>query len=119
MHPCPRFAVLFAPIRLRRAFRVLGCAASARSHLTGGIAGLLATRKQLSEDVRILAVVVAELKLIQIQRQILLADVVVSADHATLEQRPERFDVVGMNEAAHVLALTVRNRLMRQALPAI
>ncbi len=48
----------------------------------------------LSEDVRILAVVVAELKFVQVQRKVLLADVVVSAYHAALEQRPKVFDVV-------------------------
>ena len=58
-----------------------------------------------AENVGILPVVVPELKLIQVQRQILLADVVVSADDAALEQRPEAFDVVGMDFAANVLIL--------------
>jgi hypothetical protein len=49
------------------------------------------------EDVGVLAVVETEGKLIEIQRQIILADVMVCANHATLEQRPERFDVVGMD----------------------
>ncbi len=60
-----------------------------------------------SKDVRILAVVVAELKFVQVQRQILLADVMVVADDSAFEQAPERFDVIGVNLAAHVFARTM------------
>ena len=56
-----------------------------------------------------------ELKLIQIQRQVLLTDIMVRANHATLEQRPERFDVVGMHFAAHVLVLAVAHYFMWKA----
>lgn len=50
-----------------------------------------------SEDVGILAVVKAERKLIQVQGKVFPADIVIGADHATLEQAPERFDVVGVD----------------------
>src|ERR1700687_2621600 len=61
-----------------------------------------------SEDVGVLAVVMAELKLGEIQRQILLAYVVECPNYATLQERPERFDVVGVDLATHVLASRVR-----------
>ena len=67
----------------------------------------------LSENVRVLAVVVAELELVQVERQIFLRDIVIGADHATLEKRPERFNVVRVHFATHVFTLTVTNRLMR------
>jgi hypothetical protein len=41
------------------------------------------------EDVRVLAVVKAPSELIQIERQILLGNAVIGADHATLQQTPE------------------------------
>src|ERR1700694_5907110 len=43
-----------------------------------------ASSYRCSEDIGILAIVVAKLKLIQIQGQIFLAHVVIGADHATL-----------------------------------
>ena len=58
-------------------------------------------------DVCVLAVVVAERKLVQIQRQVLRADVVIGADDAALQERPEGFDVVRVNHAPHVLACFV------------
>jgi hypothetical protein len=67
-----------------------------------------------AKNVGILSIVVAELKLIQVQRQIFLADVVIGADDATLEQRPEAFDVVRMHFAAHVFILGMLNGFVRQ-----
>src|SRR5258708_38181215 len=72
-----------------------------------------------AENIGVVAIVAAELKFGQVQRQIFLAHVVIGADDSALEQRPERFDVVRVNQAAHVLALTMSNRLMRESLPAI
>jgi hypothetical protein len=54
------------------------------------------------EDIGIIAIVVAELKLRQIHRQIFLTDVVVGTDNASLQERPKRLDVVGMHLAANV-----------------
>jgi len=45
-----------------------------------------------SEDVAVLAIVVAELEFSDIQRQIFAADLMECADHATLDKRPEALD---------------------------
>ncbi len=47
---------------------------------------------RLAENIGVVSVVKPELKLREIQRQILLADVVVGAHDATLQQRPESFN---------------------------
>ncbi len=49
------------------------------------------------EDVGILPVVMTERELSQIQRQIGLADVVISTHHATLQQAPEAVQVRRMD----------------------
>jgi hypothetical protein len=77
---------------------------------------LSASSYRCSEDIGILAVVVPELKFIQVQRQVLLADVVVGADNSALEQAPERFQIVGMHFATHVLVRLVVNMLVRKRL---
>jgi hypothetical protein len=60
---------------------------------------ILAPRDCLAEDVRITPVVITELELADLQRQIFLADLVEGADHAALDQRPKAFDCVGVNRA--------------------
>ena len=57
----------------------------------------------------------AELKLREVQREILFADVMVCAYDTALEERPEVFDVVRVNLAAHIFALTVADRIVREA----
>src|SRR5713226_3992988 len=52
---------------------------------------------RFSKDVFVLAVVVAELKLREVQRKVFLADMVIAADDSALEQTPEVLDVIGMN----------------------
>jgi hypothetical protein len=64
------------------------------------------------KDVMILAVVMAKLELGKIERQIFLADMVVGSDDSALQKRPERIDILGMNLAAHILALTMRDGFM-------
>jgi hypothetical protein len=66
-----------------------------------------------TENIRILPVIVAELKLSKVERQILLADMMIGANDATLKQRPKVFNVVGMDLSAHILALTMANSLVR------
>lgn len=44
---------------------------------------------RLAEDVRIVAMMMAELELCEVERQILLADVVIGPDDPTLEKSPE------------------------------
>lgn len=67
----------------------------------------------VKKDIRILAIVEAILKLRQIERQVLLAQVVVRADHSALEQRPERFDGLRMNFAPNEFIAFVRDEPMR------
>src|SRR6266540_4961038 len=66
-----------------------------------------ASRNRRPENVRILAVIVAELKFRNIQRHIFAADFVERADDAALEDRPEAFDRVGMYGADHDRVLFV------------
>lgn len=63
----------------------------------------LASRNRRSEDVRIHPIVVTELELGDVQRQIFLADFVETADDATLEDRPKPFDGLSVNCADDVL----------------
>ena len=63
------------------------------------------------EDVRVLAFVVPERKLVQVQRQVVFADFVIGADHATLQQAPKAVQVAGMHVPAHVLMLAVLDHL--------
>src|SRR5271166_4186663 len=65
----------------------------------------------VEENVLVVAIVEAILKFREIERQIFLADVVIGAEHAALEQRPERFDVVGMDFTANILLVLVRHEL--------
>ena len=59
--------------------------------------------------------IVAEGKFIQIQRQIILRNLMIGADHATLQQRPEALDVVGVDISAHVFAFAVIDGLVMYA----
>jgi hypothetical protein len=52
----------------------------------------LAPLNRRPEDIRVFAVVVPELKLSDVQMQIFFADLVVRANDATLQDRPEAFD---------------------------
>src|ERR1700694_1327708 len=56
-----------------------------------------------SENVRIHAVIVAELELGDVQRQILFADLVESAYHTAFDDRPEAFNGVGVDRADDVM----------------
>jgi hypothetical protein len=76
------------------------------------------------EDVRIFAIVKPELKFIQIQRQIGFADLVVAAHDAALDQRPERFNRIGVRRSYYILALAVPDHAMiviaaKQAIAAV
>jgi hypothetical protein len=69
----------------------------------------------VAEHIRIVAVIMAELELRQVERQVLLADVVVRPNDAALQQRPERFDAVGVNLPAHILASAMADGFMSKA----
>jgi hypothetical protein len=64
------------------------------------------------KDVFVLAVVEAEGELIQVQRQIFAADVVIGADNTALQQGPKRLDAVGMDFTAYVNLVPVLDYLM-------
>jgi hypothetical protein len=59
---------------------------------------------RLPKKVLVQAVVISEPELRHIEWQVLLADLVVSADHSTLNQAPEALNRVGMDSASDVLA---------------
>jgi hypothetical protein len=75
-----------------------------------------ATSYGCPENIFGLAIVEAERELIQVERQILFADVVIGADDSTLQERPERFDILSVHVAAHVLASAVRDHFVRHFL---
>src|SRR5581483_12068842 len=66
------------------------------------------------EDVRVLPVVMTELKFREIERQVLGGDVVVRPDNPALEQRPEGIEVLRVDFAANVLARSMAHGLMRE-----
>src|SRR5882724_565784 len=67
------------------------------------------------ENVRVLAVVMPKLKLREVEREVAAGDIVVRADDAALEQRPEGIEVRRVDDAAHVLVLVVVHRLVWEA----
>ncbi len=70
-----------------------------------------------SENVSILTVVVAELKLRDIQRHIFAADLVEAADDPAFDDRPETLDRLSMDCADNVLLFCVVDDGVRIFLP--
>lgn len=68
---------------------------------------------RFAENVIVLAVVVPETELGDVERQILLADFVERAHHAALNQGPEAFDGIGVDRARNILARVVLDEEMR------
>lgn len=60
-----------------------------------------------SKDIRILAIVVAELKLGNIERHIFFADLMERADNTAFQDRPKTFNRIRVNCADHVLTLAM------------
>ena len=56
-----------------------------------------------SKNIRVLPIVVAELKLRNIERQIFAADLVEATNNAALNERPKAFDCVGVDRTDNVL----------------
>ena len=73
---------------------------------------------RLPKDVGFVAIVESETELREIQRQIFFTDVVVGAENPALQERPERFHRIRVNDAANVLAFAMIHGLMRKLLPA-
>src|SRR5205823_12757993 len=70
---------------------------------------LSASLDRRSEDVRIHAVIIAELEFGNIQRHVFGAHLMERADHAAFEDRPEAFDGLSMHRADDVLAFGMVN----------
>jgi hypothetical protein len=70
------------------------------------------TRDRCPEHIGIIAMVMTELELREVERKVLFADVVVGANDSALEQRPEAFDRVGVDRATNILAFAVAYGLM-------
>lgn len=70
-------------------------------------------------DPELFAVAVAEIKLAQVTVQVSLAEMLVNAINATLQDREKSFDGVRMNEAAHVFVASVVDGSMRGKIPGI
>lgn len=74
-----------------------------------------ASLNRRAENVRIEAVIIAELKLRNVQRQMLLADFVERADDTALEDAPKPFNRVRVNCADHVASGFVIDGLVIEA----
>ena len=61
-----------------------------------------------SKDVFVVTVIVAELELGQIQRKVFLADMVIAANDAALQETPEVLDIIRVDLATDVLACRMR-----------
>src|SRR2546425_8419083 len=68
------------------------------------------------EHIVVLAVVMPEGEFVEIERQVVLGDIVERAHEAALNERPEAINVSGVNFSAHVLACAVPHDLMGQPL---
>jgi len=77
-----------------------------RLHFTPFNAGpvLAARRDEVGEHVGVIAIVMTVRKLVQIEREIILRDLVIGADHSALNQAPEGLQIVCMDVPANVLA---------------
>ena len=60
-----------------------------------------------AEDVRIQALVIAKLKLVDVEMEILLADLMERADDPAFHDGPEAFDGVGMNRSADIFPISM------------
>jgi len=81
--------------------------------------GASAASYRISEDVCVVSIVESELKLREVQRQIFFTDVVMRSNNTTLQQAPERFDVVGMDLTAYIFACPMGDDFVRIEVPQI
>jgi len=73
---------------------------------------------RFAKDVRIVAMVMPELKFSQVERQILLADVMISPNDPAFQKRPKGIEIRGVNFAANILALVMVDCFVPKALAA-
>src|SRR5229473_1383574 len=78
----------------------------------GCMAGSSASCEDGVKDLLVIAVVVPPRELVEIERQVVLADFVVRADDAALQERPEGIEVRRVHVAAHVLAVGMVHALV-------
>jgi hypothetical protein len=69
---------------------------------------------RFAEDVRIAAIVIAELKFGDVQREIFGADLMERADHAALYEAPKAFNRLSMDRTDDVLTRCMINRFVRE-----
>ena len=74
---------------------------------------LLAARNRASKNIWIAAIIVAELKFRDVQRQIFTAYLVIAAHDAALNQRPETLNRVGVDRADDMLTSLMVDGTMR------
>jgi hypothetical protein len=96
------------PIRRRRQGTAIAIAASIRD-----LCSSFSILNRCTEDVNVVPVVIAELKLSNIQ--ILFADFVERPDNAALQDRPKAFNRIGVDCANYMLTNGVINGLVRKA----
>ena len=89
-------------------WRLGACSEAPASHCTSASSPLY----RFAENIGFAAVVVTELELCEVQRQILLADIMVSAHDSALQERPERFNRIGMRGSDNVFTLSVADDLV-------
>ncbi len=75
----------------------------------------LAFLDRCAEDVRIHALVIAELELVDVEMQVLLADFVECADDSTFHDGPKAFYGVGMNRSADIFPIRMMDHAVRDA----
>ena len=68
-----------------------------------------------TKDVRIQTVVISKFKLVDVQMQILFAHLMERAHDATLDDRPEAFDGVGVNGSADIFAVGMMDHTVRNS----
>ena len=71
-----------------------------------------ASSQRLSEDVRIQALVIAKLELVDVEMQVLLADLMKCPTDAAFHDGPESFNGIGMHRIDDILTLRVIDGLM-------
>jgi hypothetical protein len=75
--------------------------------LTNRDSSVSATCYGCAEDIGVGAVVIAKLKLRNIERHVFAADLLERADHAALKDRPEALDWLSVDRSDNILSLGV------------
>jgi hypothetical protein len=82
----------------------------------GTTALILAPLNRSSENIIIHPIVIAELEFRNVQRQVLMADLVEAAHDAALQERPKAVNGLGVNRAVDVLLFGMADDAMREGL---